>query len=549
MNKKLIILLFILTVLALWYWQSNFYSRETLKLEILGPSEIDAGASFEYIVKYKNNGTVRLEEPRLVFEYPKYSIVENNVLRIEKELEDIYPGEEKTYTFKVRLLGQENEARTAKASLTYRPKNLKARYESKTTFTTIIKSVPLTFRFDLPSKIESGKEFIFSLNYFSNVDYPLNNLRIKIEYPSDFEFIASVPKSLEKVEWELSPLNRAEGGRIEIQGKIRGEIGQQKIFQAEFGSWQEGEFVLLKEVFKGVEIIKPALYITQQINGNPEYVASPGDLLHYEIFFKNIGEEPLTDLSLLVSLTGESFDLKSLQVPRGDYNPGDNSILWDWRRLGGLQFLDVREESKVEFWVKLKDSWQITSSEGKEKIKTRVYLSQAVEEFETKINSRLELSQKGYFEEEVFGNSGPIPPRVGQTTTYTIIWQVKNFYNDVADVKVKAKLGDNVRLTGNIFPQEETSRFTFDLASKEIIWDIGELKVGRGVLNPAPNIAFQVAFTPNAALRGQTPEIIKEVEITGEDNWTKETIKSTASNINTTLPDDSTITQEKGIVQ
>jgi len=549
MRRKFIIFLIILAAIAFWYWQSNLYSKESLKLEILGPEEVEIAESFEYIVKYKNNGKARLEEPILIFEYPEYSIVEDNILRKEKELEDIYPGEERTYRFKVRLLAKEGEAKTAKASLSYRPKNLKARYESQTTFTTIIKSVPLTFRFDLPSKIESGKEFNFALNYFSNIDYPLTNLRVKVEYPPDFEFITSAPQSLENIEWALSPLNKAEGGRIEIEGKIRGEVGEQKIFKAEFGNWQEGEFILLKEIFRGVEIIKPALYITQQINGNPEYTASPGDLLHYEISFQNIGGEPLTDLSLLTTLLGESFDLKTLKAPRGDYQPGDNSILWDWKRLGELQFLDVKEEGKVEFWVKLKDQWEIASSEGKETIKTRIYLSQAREEFETKLNSRLEISQKGYFEDEVFGNSGSIPPRTGETTTYTIMWQVKNYYNDVKNVKVKAKLGENIKLTGEIFPEEETSKFTFDSESKEIVWEVGDLKVGRGVLNPPPNIAFQIAFTPNVSQRGQAPEIIKEVEITGEDTWTKETLKFSTNSINTTLPDDPTITEEMGQVQ
>lgn len=542
-------LILFLTATAFWYWRANIYSKETLKLEIIAPESVEIAEPFEYIVKFKNNGRIRLEEPKLIFEYPEYSIVEDNLLRREVELEDIYPGQERSYTFKARILGREGEARVAKAILSYRPKNLQARYQSETTFTTIIKKVPLTFRFDLPSKIESGKDFNFTLNYFSNIDYPLTNLRVKIKYPPGFEFVKSTPESLEKVEWEIAPLNRAEGGRIEITGKIRGEVGQEKIFKAKIGTFKEGKFVLLREIFRGVEIIKPSLYIREQINGNPEYIASPGDLLHYEIFFKNIGDEPLTDLSLLVTLTGESFDFKTLKAPRGDFTPGDNSILWDWRRLGELQFLDVNEEGKVEFWVELKEKWNITSSLGNEIIKTKIYLSQAKEIFETKVNSLLEISQKGYFEDEIFGNSGPLPPEVGKTTTYTIMWHAKNYYNNVSNVKVKAKLGKNVRLTGKIFPEEETAKFTFDSESKEIVWEIGKLKVGKGVLNPPPNISFQVAFTPTPDQKGQTPEIIGEAKIEGLDEWTKETLENVTPAIYTNLPDDLTITPEMGQVQ
>jgi hypothetical protein len=550
MRKALIFFLIIVIIgAAFWYWSSNFYSKETLRLEIFGPEEVGIAESFEYLVKYKSEGNVRLEDAKLIFEYPEHSIVEENLLRKEIELEDIYPGEERTHRFKTRLLGREGEAKTARVSLTYHPKNIRGPFESVTTFTTIIKGLPLTLRFDLPSEVEAGKETTFILNYFSNIDYPLDNLRIKVEYPGGFEFIESDPSSLEQVEWDIPSLNKAEGGRIEIIGKLRGEVGDQKVFKAEFGMWQEGEFILLREIVMGVSITRPALYIAQQINGNPEYTASPGDLLHYEISFKNIGETPLADLTLLVTLVGDGFDLQTLQAPRGEFKLGDNSVLWDWKRLGKLQFLDVMEEGNVEFWVKLKEDWEISSSQGEEFIKNRIYLSQTRTEFENKVNSKLEISQKGYFEDEIFGNSGFIPPKVGETTTYTIMWHTRNFFNHVKNVRMKAKLGKNVKLTGEIFPEEETSKFTFDSESREIVWQVGDMEVGKGVFNPPPNVSFQVTFTPDASQRGKTPKIIQEAEITGEDSWTRETLRFFADSIDTTLPDDQTVTEQMGLVQ
>ncbi len=288
MRRKFITFLIILTAVAcsvgFWSWQKNSYSKETLKLEILGPENVDLAEEFEYIVKYKNNGNARLEEPKLIFEYPKQAIIKDNKSSFqETTLEDIYPGEEKTISFKAGLLGKEGERFTAKASLNYRPKNLKARYESATTFTTTVQSVPMTFEFDLPSKVESGKNFIFRINYFSNVDYLLTDLRCQIEYPTGFEFVESTPKSLEKNEWEIPILNKSQGGRIEISGKISGEVNEAKVFRAKFGVWKEGEFIELKESTKGLEIIKPSIYLRQEINGNPQYVALPGDWLHYEI--------------------------------------------------------------------------------------------------------------------------------------------------------------------------------------------------------------------------------------------------------------------------
>lgn len=554
MMKNNYIIIIAVVIIALgafgfWLYQKNSYSKEILKLEILAPNEVELAQEIEYTVKYKNNGNTRLESARLIFEYPKYSLTsENEPLRKELILDDIYPGQEQTFTFKARLLGNEGELKKARAWLNYQPKNLTARYESETSHTAQIKSVPLTLEFDLPSKIDSGKEISFELNYFSNVGYPLSNLGIKIEYPSDFEFESSSPKSLEETEWEIGLLNRAEGGRIAISGNLKGEVGEQKQFKAQLGSWQDGEFIVLKETIRAVQIVTPSLYISQQINNSPQYVATAGDTLHYEIYFKNIGNDAFSNLFLVARLEGDIFDFATLKAPLGDFESGDNSIIFDWRRVSSLQFLDAREEGKVEFWIDLKEDWAITNVNEKNPVlKNKVFLSQAQEEFVTKVNSKIEIIQKGYYQDEVFGNSGPIPPVAGNQTTYTVIWQAKNCYNDVKNVKVKATLANNARLTGNIFP--EGTSLTFDTGSRELVWDLENLDAGKGVLGAGPSVAFQIAFTPDSFQQGTTPQLIGEAVITGEDQFTGLTVNGNSSSVNTTLPDDETVSSQEGIVR
>ena len=555
MKKKFIIFLILLAALVgavgFYQWQRNLYSKEVLKLEILGPAEVNFAQEVEYIVKYKNNGNFRLENPELIFEPPETSIRDEKILGRQVYGKDqlgeaIYPGEEKTFPFKMKILGKEGETKIVKASLTYQPKNLKAKYESSTTFTTTIKSVPLTFELDLPTKIESGKDFRLMINYFSNVDYLLTDLRVQADYPSGFEFVESSPKSIEKNEWEIPVLNKSQGGRIEVSGRLSGEVGEARVFRAKLGIWKEGEFILLKEAEKGVEIIKPSIYLRQEINGNPKYVALPGDWLHYEIYFKNIGDDDLNDLFMVCKLTGEAFDFQTIKSDLGQSEPGDNSVIFDWRKVSRLQYLAPTEEGKADFWIKLKDDLGNVKNPV---LSNNVFISQVEEEFVTKISSKIEIVQKGYFQDEVFGNQGPIPPKVGEKTTYTIIWLVKNYYSDIKDVKVKATLPPQVILTGKIFPEEELAKFTFDSQSREIVWSVGDLERGKGVLTPGPNISFQVEFTPDETQRGKTPEIIGQAKITGEDSWTEMTLQSTAQALNTTLPDDPTITEEMGIVQ
>jgi hypothetical protein len=552
--KKVLIFLIIAFFLVIglsgfWYYQKNDYSKEILKLEILGPEYAQAGEEIEYLVTYKNNGDVVLENPELIFQFPDNSILENEEeLRVTKKTEDLYPGEERSFRFTAHLLGRENETVEAQAWLSYQPKNLNARYESKTSFTTQIRFVPLTFEFDLPSKIETGQELYFSLNYFSNCQCQLSNLRVKIEYPEGFTFKDASPNALDKTEWDIGYLLQADGGQIEIAGDIRGDTGDQKIFRAKLGIYEEGNFIVLKEAAQSLKIVEPSLYISQTINNSPDYTANPGDMLHYEVFFKNIGDSPFQKKFMLVKLEGEGFDLETLRSNNGESGPGDNSIIFDWRRVPALSYLDAGEEGKVEFWIKAKEGSEAFAGQLKNPVlKNVVIISEVEKNFEVKLNSNLVFNQAAYFREEFFGNSGPLPPTVGEATTYTILWQVKNYWNGLTNVKVRSSLPDNVRPTGKIFPED--MKFTFDSESREVMWTIDELPAYQGISDMPLTLAFQVRLIPEEEQRSQPALLVEEVEISGQDKFTEDILTSTASALDTILRADDSVSQEEGIVQ
>jgi hypothetical protein len=525
-NFLVITILLMGTIWFVWNWQKNTYSKELLRLEIFGPSEITIGEEVEYVVRYKNKGDFRLDNPEFVFEAPEYSLkdgefYQREILGSDELGEAIYPGEEKTFSFRIRVLGKEGDIKIAKASLSYQPKDLRARYESSSSFTSQVKSVPITFDFDLPSKVASGKDFVFRINYFSNINYFLTDLRCQVEYPHGFEFISSTPKSIEQAEWEIPLLNKSEGGRIEVFGRLSGALGEAKIFKA------------------GIEVVQHSLYIRQEINGNPQYVAMPGDWLHYEIYFKNVGEDSVNNLFMVNQLEGEAFDFQTIKSDYGNFQAGDSSIIFDWRRVPDLQYLIPMEEGKVDFWVKIKDD---LGSVKNPVLKNKVFVGQVKEEFTTKIGSKLGLDQKAYFQDEVFGNSGSNPPQVGQTTTYTMMWHIRNYYSDVKNAKVKAVLPQNIELTGRVFPESEIEKFTFDSQSREIVWLAGDIVRGVGVTEPPLTIAFQISFVPDSSQRNQVVNLINEATITGVDSWTETIIEGLGSAVNTSLPDDPTVT-------
>ncbi len=543
--RKIIIFAFIISLgLGLWYYFKNKYSKEAIKLEILGEREVSLLKETTFIVNYKNQGEFAIENAKLVFECPEGSLyckIENRIetpqqekkLRKEIFLGTIYPKEEGSFQIKARLLGKEGEGKIARATLYYKLKNLKANYENSTTFITQIKKVPLAFNLDVPSSVESGRDFDFSLNFFSNLEYPLFDIGIKFQYPKDFKVLETEPKSLEENYFEISTLNPGQGGRIKIKGILNGNVGEKQIFHAIFGVWREGKYIPLKKASAAIEIAKSSLYISQLINKNPEYIANLGEILHYEIYFRNVGEKPFENLTLVCKLKGEIFDLDTITVERGFHSPGSEIILWDWKKNSQLKFLPPGEEGKVEFWVKLKDKAPLE----KENLKVSnevIFSEQTRKEFWTKVNTKLSFSQEGKINDEIFNSLGPLPPLPGKESQFTIFWEIENFYNEISNLKIKAVLSPYAKLTGKIYPED--SVFSFDSETRELIWQIDNLKP-----KEKTQFVFQVSLllpenlSENEKEPKKYPILISSVVVTGKDEWTGQSISFSFPPISTNL--------------
>jgi len=542
MNKKIFFIIFAIIVIifvAFLYYREGMFSKQILRIEILGPDTAKIGEEIEYTVQYKNNGNFVLEKAKLVLKLPENSLTEDDKTMIIQNLNDIYPGNQESVKFKARLLGKDGDLKTAKASLSYVPKNITATYESVTTFITKIDSSPITLDFDLPTKVEQEKNLQYSINYFSNVDYPLENLSIKIDPTPGFDFVSSDPVSLDNSEWKLQTLNKAQGGRISIKGKVSATTNQNLTFLASLGMWQNGNFVVIKQTNINVQVIQPLLFISQQINGSASYVASPGETLHYQIFFRNIGSTPFDDLFMIVKLDSPALDMSTIQVEGGQVQSNDNMIVWDHSQVQQLKHLDVQQEGKIDFSVKVKSDWSVLGQDsGNTVINDEVNISQIIQKFTIKVSSGLVISQKGYYKSLDIPNSGLIPPETGKTTTYTINWEIKNYFSDAKNVKVKAILPKNVSLTGQIFPQNESSNFSFDSASREIVWSAGDIQAGTGVTGDPIILYFQISLTPDSSQKGSVAPLIGQVQISGENQFTNTMITSQDSGINTSLPDD-----------
>ncbi|MDP3982241.1 MAG: hypothetical protein Q8P70_01705 [bacterium] len=520
----LLILLGVATALGVWVWQKNAYSTESLRLEIIAPADVAVGEEIVFAVKYKNNGDTRLENPILIFEFPQGAMpLEETRTRVTRTLEDISPGQEETIQFSARLFGKEKDLKEARAQLRYRPRGISATYSSETTTTVVLGLVPLNLDFDLPARVESGQRFDFRLNYFSRSEFPLANLQLVAEYPLGFTAYDVRPASPGEGEWSIGALRSAEGGRIAGLGIIRGDIGTSGVFRAKLGMWMGGEFIVLKEVEKTMEIVRPRLHISQAINEQVRDTVVSGELLRYEIFFRNVSERPLEDLFLVVTLEGEAFDRDSIQIQGGTYVAGSSSLAWEAKDHASLRALLPGEQGVVEFWARA-----LEEAGENQTLRTRVLLSDARADFSVKVQSKPKVQQTVMFQDTVFSNAGPIPPRAQEQTTYTIYWKAIAGANKTEEVRVRAVLPGNVEPTGKISPLGDS--FTFDPSSREVVWNIGSMGSRQ-----EKDLAFQISLVPDSNQRGSNATLVGEVTLRGEDVFTRQQVSAQAPSVSTSV--------------
>jgi len=527
MKKRTILFLLILIatgVFAYLSWQNMSFSKEVLRIEILAPEKTNVGEEIEYIVKVKNNGNIRLESPELIFEYPESSVISNGgKIKTMSSIElggDIYPGEERVFKFSAVLLGKERDVRIAKASISFQPKDLKTRSEVSTTFTTILGETPINISIEAPTRVGTGKAISLRVNYSSSVDYPLTDLTCYVTYPSGFDFLYSQPRAIDNTQFDIALLGGASSGKIDISGILNGEASEQKVFRAKIGIWQNGNFVLLKEVIKGVEISSPSIYLTQRVNGNSDYAVSLGEKLHYEIIFQNIGDQSLKDLALITRLENKYIDMDSIEVEGAKIE--DGSIIWEAKDFSDLSNLDIGQIGKVEFWVDALEEIKIDGLENKNPtIKNTVTIGETRQDFLTRIESSVGIAQKFYTDNKYFENSGPYPLETGQRTYLTIEWSATSTLNDVDNARVVTALPESITFEDKTYVKEG-SEIIYDEETSEVICNIGSIPAGSGTVKEPKVCAFQVSIQPELA--DEVIILLGAAQLSGTDQWTGKTL-------------------------
>ena len=536
-----------------------FPSTEVL-LEIFGPSQVSAGEPTVITVRIANHSGVKLIDGALTITFPEGTLVGDQLdsspglIREKIEVPDIPAQGVFEKEIRVKLLGAVNQSLTVTGLYLYRPENVSSRLTRRSELVTAISRVPIALTLDAPERVSSGQEVSIGVGVDAEASFPFQDMTLEVGFPSGFEFTSADPAPAQDSRnlWPLGALEPGSSQKITIRGILKGDPEEVKPFHLRVGRFQAvtQSWLVLTEETAGPAIASPFLFTRTTLGGSRGGAVTPGGEISGSVFFKNNLPEPIQNVTITLTFPEKLAELGRVRVEGGFYDVVRRAIVWNPASEKRLGELGPGEEGILSFSLAIKPSLPIRSITDKNFVfLVRAIISSASpppeyrgvdltyeDSAEFKIDSWLTLSARASFHDSPVVNSGPLPPKVRQVTTYTVFLQLSSGPNDHRDVEVRGQLGGGVEWRGDL--RVDSGEISFNPASQEFTWKIRELPAATGILRPQSTAILQVAMTPAENQVNRSPVLVKGIIARGIDTFTANEHASAVYDLTTELPKD-----------
>ena len=559
-------------VIFFFIFGGSIHSTRLVGLSLAGPKEVASGEASSWEVVYRNADSVALNSAEIVFEFPPRSQQvlyeaggKRGLFRVRRVLGDIAAGAEGREEFKGVLFGEIDDVLKGKVVLEYRPEGSSARFAKEIEYTVRITHSQLGVSVEAPNELQEGQEVELAINVVSTSDILFQNLTVGIDYPEAFEFISAQPQPFEGDSiWKIGDINPGEARTISIKGKVKENIYENQTFRARLGIYDSADssWIVFSDSKKTVAVRTPFLFTAVGLTKNKSNVVFPGQEVDVSIFWKNNLPVSVNNAALEIHLDGKALDLKTVSPKNGGTFDGTtNTIHWLAGRYPQFALLQPGASDRVNFTVVIKQPLPVTTALDKDfaiEFSSRISTGKTPQGFEgvdvsgvatlkLKVATDAGFTQRGYYFDDRVQNYGPLPPKVGEETTYLIVWSITNESNDLRNVEVNASLPTYVRWKGVVVPGNE--QVVFDNETGLVTWHPGIIEAGTGIVSPTREVAFQVGFVPSVAHVRDFPEIVSRAVMTAQDAFTGTRLEKTTKIIDTLMKDDPNIKASQGEVK
>ena len=544
-------------------------SEDNIKVDIIGPVSIGGGDKISVDVVVQNNNAATIESVDLVIEYPDGTKMIDLITDLKRErisLGDILPGAVAKKTLDLAFFGEDGDIKKIDFEIEYRLPGSTNYFDKFESFEVALSAAPVQIIVDGIRRLSAGQLLDLDIEVTSNSEQPIENLIFVANYPFGFEFDnATLEPSVGNNIWYIEDLKPNESKKFRISGAIQAQDNEERVFRFNAGiEDSENPNNIAINFYKtshAVEVERPFVGLDIDFGGSTEstQVFSSGENITSRIIFTNNTDSSIRDLEFTVVLEGESLNEKLVKVSDGFYRSSDNTAVFNKDTQPDLEEVKPQEQRAMTFVLAsnslLKNPKNLKNPEIKisaEVKGSRISESGVEEDISEKefalikLQSDISVDVETLYQDQIFSNTGPIPPKVDTPTTYTVAWRLSNSTNNINGARVVGTLPSYVEWNDLTSPLSEN--VYLDVDARKIIWEVGNAPLSTGYNSPARAVYFQLTLTPSVNQIGGSPPLVTDINFSAMDEFTKTKIVQQLENP-TTILEESTVNLHEYVIE
>jgi len=536
---------------------------EAKNVDILvnAPLTIGAGEVFAFDVLLQNKNEVNMDTVDMIVSFPEGSRSSEDISKnypvVQDELGSIAVGSVVKKNYNVLLFGEEGDKKEIIVALSYRVEGSNLIIEKEKKFEVILKSTPIRLTVTNIKDVTSGEQLSFNIELVSNSTQILSNVIVRATYPFGFEYQnSSLQPKDDKKTWIIERLEPKETVKFTVDGVLNGQNNEERYFSFVAGLEDQdtgNPQVVFNTVGTTITLERPFLELDLTIDKKSSDLIVINPQLVYTSFiqFKNNTDIQLRDATIDLQLIGSAIDKFSVQTSDGFYQSTNNTITFDASTTNKLRAIPIGSSGELIFnfaGSTFLNGNILVNPEVSMVAKVRANrnpeneVPEIIENSITKkirFNTQAKIETSSQYYNSVFANTGPVPPKAEQKTTYTLVFEASNTSNKITDAVMSANIPGYVNFDGIYSPN--TADFSYDQNTRTIFWKIGTIDEKTGYLgNSKKRLSVQVSLLPSFSQIGTTPNLATDIQFRGVDAYTRANISQIAPNINTAITESKT---------
>jgi len=574
-----LVFLFVLSIVS-WasfyiFNQGNRLNSKDVELKLIGPEKVAVNQELIYEIQYKNLSEFNLKNAEIYFQYPEnFVFIDAVPIHFEDEVDVpddklvAISGNYKVWKFdqidskrsgrieiKGKIINQLDSKNDFYVEIKYRPENFSSTFSASSEMKTKVDLLGVDIGIEAPSFFSLNEEVEFIIKYTKQKESFLDNFNIALEKSDSF----SISGDDKSGKWEIQKVKDSqeefiikgaftekprEGEKLKILLsmtsppplliKEKGESQSQE---------QDREYVFYEYEILPI-VSEGALSLTLTANGSSaDRAINFGEVVNYVAHYKNTSEATLRNVIVMAVVDSKIVDWSAFQDKnRGDRK--DNIIIWTKEEISGLSEVSPDEEASFSFAIKVKPRAEIKNVASND-FQVMTSLDYSVDsaiknngtpavQIISKVNSDLKLSNElRYFDREgLAAGEGPLPPKVGEKTTFKAYWTLTNSLHDLENIEVSTKLPAYAEWENN--NSKNIGKVSYDRGERKINWEIGDWDA---IGEPAM-LNFSISITPSAGDKNKILTILNQTTIEATDKETGGIIFLTGKAKTSNLEDD-----------